>query len=97
MYPMQSFWVPQSICAEIDRITKIYILWVKSYNMIKGMHLIGWNTMSLPRHMVGLGLRQEMHVNTFLLGKLDWHMIFMVKENCGYTLFHTNIILHTNI
>ena len=52
IYLMQSFWLPGSICDEIDRVTRNF-LWSKN-NLERGMHLINWDTIARPMNEGGL-------------------------------------------
>jgi len=69
---MQINWLPQSICANIDQTTRNFI-WKGTND--KGVHLVGWKKIALPKHLGGLGLRSAREANTCLLGKLVWDLI----------------------
>lgn len=71
-YYMQIFWLPQGVCDEIDRTTRNFI-WKRSSN--KGVHLVGWDKITMPKKSRGLGVRKAREANTSLLGKLlgDMH------------------------
>lgn len=68
-YFMQVFWPPQSIYEMIDRTTRDFI-WKGVSN--HGLHLVGWNKVTLPKKMGGLGVRKAREANTSLLGRLVW-------------------------
>ena len=70
---MQSFWIPSSICKEIDKVTRRF-LWSKS-NLDRGIHLINQNKVTLPISAGGLGIHKAHEVNISLLGKLVWDII----------------------
>lgn len=70
-YYMQIFWMPQSICNLIDRTTRDFI-WKGITN--KGVNLVGWNKISCPKKLGGLGVTMARDINTSLLGKLVWDM-----------------------
>lgn len=66
-YFMQINWLPQSICDNIDQTTRNFI-WRGTNN--KGIHLVNWKKISLPKNLGGLGIRTAREANTSLLGKL---------------------------
>lgn len=66
-YYMQISWLPQSVCNQIDKISRDFI-WKGSQN--KGVNLVNWQRVSLPKSLGGLGIRTAREANTSLLGKL---------------------------
>lgn len=68
-YYMQISWLPQSVCNQIDKISRDFI-WKGSQN--KGVNLVNWQRVSLPKSLGGLGIRTAREANTSLLGKLVW-------------------------
>lgn len=40
----------------------------------KGIHLVGWDKITLPKKDGGLGVRRAREANTAMLGKLVWDM-----------------------
>lgn len=76
-YYMQTFWLPQSICFVIDRATRDFI-W--KGNMRKGIHLVGWDKITMSKKYGGLGVRRAREANTSLLGKLVWEVQHQSKK-----------------
>lgn len=70
-YYMKLFWLPQSICSQIDKTTRDFI-WKGSAN--KGIHLVNRDIFTRPRKIGGLGIRMVREANTALYGKLVWDM-----------------------
>jgi ribonuclease HI len=70
-YYMQVAWLPQTTCDFIDRTTRNF-LWKGSSN--KGIHLVGWDKITKPKKLGGLGIRKAREANTSLLGKLVWNI-----------------------
>lgn len=70
-YDMQTFWLPQNICSMIDRMTREF-LW--KGNTGKGIHLVGWDTITRSKGHEGLGVQRAREANTSLLGKLVWDL-----------------------
>lgn len=68
-YYMQISWLPQSVCNQIDKISRDFI-WKGAQN--KGVNLVNWQKVSLPKSHGGLGIRTAREANTSLLGKLVW-------------------------
>lgn len=66
---MQISWLPQSVCNQIDRISRDFI-WKGAQN--NGVNLVNWQKVSLPKSLGGLGIRTAREANTSLLGKLVW-------------------------
>lgn len=50
-YYMQIYWLPQSICAQIDKTTRDFI-WKGNSN--KGICLVGWEKITMPKRIGGL-------------------------------------------
>jgi hypothetical protein len=72
---MQVAWLPQSTCEAIDRMARNF-LWKGTSNI--GIHLIGWDNITKPKKLGGLGIRKAREANTSLLGKLVWS----IHQNC---------------
>ena len=53
IYQMQSIWVPQSVCDDIDRIASNFVWKGGSEH---GLHLVNRNLVSWPKCEGGLGL-----------------------------------------
>ncbi|MCH81431.1 RNA-directed DNA polymerase (Reverse transcriptase), partial [Trifolium medium] len=68
-YYMQIAWLPQSTCDSIDRMARNF-LWKGSSTT--GIHLVGWDKITKPKKLGGLGIRKARDANTSLLGKLIW-------------------------
>jgi hypothetical protein len=68
-YYMQISWLPSSICYQMDQITRNFI-WKGSSN--KGIHLVGWSSITRAKSDGGLGIRLAREANTAMLGKLVW-------------------------
>lgn len=68
-YYMQIAWLPHTICEQIDRTTRNFI-W--HGNNDRGIHCVGWNTITINKRRGGLGVRSARDVNTSRLGKLVW-------------------------
>lgn len=74
-YYMQVSWLPQSICDQIDRLTEDFI-W-KGANE-KGIHLVGWKTITKLKSHTGNEMRLTRESNTTMLGKVVWD----IHSNC---------------
>lgn len=70
-YYIQLQWLPSSICSHIDRVSRNF-LW--KGNSDKGIHLVGWGKITLPKKKGGLGVQSSREANTALLGKLVWEL-----------------------
>ena len=70
IFVMQSALLPVSLCNEIEKICRNFIWHGK--DMKPAVHLINWDTMSLPKRLGGLGIRNMRQMNQALLGKLCW-------------------------
>ncbi|PNX65320.1 hypothetical protein L195_g054480, partial [Trifolium pratense] len=67
----QVAWLPQSTCDSIDKMARNF-LWKGTSNM--GIHLVGWDKITKPKKLGGLGIRKAREANTSLLGKLVWNI-----------------------
>jgi len=68
-YYMQVAWLPRSTCEAIDRMARNF-LWNGGSD--PGVHLVGWNNITKPKKLGGLGIQKAREANTPLLGKLVW-------------------------
>ena len=66
LYSMQTTWVPQQVCDEIDSITRQFI-WHQGRT--RGLNLVSWDVVTKPRALGGLGIRQAHLMNVALLSK----------------------------
>ena len=67
VYNMQTTWVPQQVCDDIDRIIRSFV-WHHGSN--RGMNLVQWDVVTKRRMARGLGIRQARLSNVAFLGKL---------------------------
>lgn len=91
-YYMQIAWLPQAICDQIDRVSREFI-WKGTTD--KGIHLVGWNTITKPKKHGGLGIRRAREANTALLGKLVWD-IQQKKDKLWVEVIRDNISRRIN-
>ena len=68
-YYMQISWLPQSICNQLNKMTRKFI-WKGTVS--KGVHLVGWDKITYPKSFGGLGVWVARTTNPALLGKLVW-------------------------
>jgi hypothetical protein len=71
-YNMQINWLPQGMCDDLDKTVRRFI-WRGSGDT--GMHLVGWDKITQPRRLGGLGIRIARLQNVSLLGKLVWEIL----------------------
>lgn len=71
-YGMQIQWFPQNVCDHLDRISQDFF-WRGTSN--RGMNLVKWSVVTLPKKNGGLGVRTSRLQNIALLGKLVWDML----------------------
>ena len=67
-YYMQYHTLPIKVCDAIDKMVRAF-LW-GSTNEKKRMHMVSWNTVSLPKELGGLGIYSMKHWNQAILAKL---------------------------
>jgi len=58
---MQLFQLPSAVTSQLDRINKDFLY--KKSNTEKGLHLIAWDRICMPKAKGGLGLRKANAVN----------------------------------
>lgn len=68
-YHMQIAWLPQSICSQIDKLTRNFV-WKGVDD--KGLNLIGFQTITKQKSYGGLCVHLSREANTTMLGKLVW-------------------------
>ena len=69
VYNMQTAWVPQQVCEDIDRIIRNFV-WHQGSN--RGLNLVRWEVVTKPRSNGGLGIRQTRLCDVAFIGKLCW-------------------------
>lgn len=74
---MQCTMLPHKICTELDKINRNF-LWGDSTTR-KIMHAIGWDVVTKPKHLRGLGIPNNICHNKALLAKRLWE--FCIKAN----------------
>lgn len=77
IYYMQVNWLPMSVCNRMDQITRNFI-WKGSSE--KGVNLVGWEKISQPKRLGGLGVRMARETNTVTLGKLVWDLHYRMDK-----------------
>lgn len=92
-YYMQLALLPNSICQQLDRITRDFV-W--KWTLDRGLQWVIWDKVAQPKKNGGLGFRKTRENNTAFLGKLVWEMhhkspklwVFMLhSEHVGTTSF----------
>lgn len=94
-YYMYIFWLLQSICSLIDRVTREFI-W--KGNASRSIHIVGWDKITMRKSHGGLGERRAKEANTSLLGKLVWDLhhcssklwvrVLLSKYHCEGSFMH---------
>ena len=67
VYHMQTCWVPQTMCNDMDKIIRS-LVWKGGDE--RGLHLVSWDMVTWPKHDRDLGLRKARVMNIAMLGKL---------------------------
>ena len=67
---MQCTMLPHKTCTELDKINRNF-LWVDSTTRQR-MHAIGWDVVTKPKHLGGLGISKSMSRNRAFLAKRLW-------------------------
>ncbi|KAK7857681.1 putative ribonuclease h protein [Quercus suber] len=71
-YYMQCHAIPIKVSSAIDKAMRDF-LWELTEEKRK-LHLVNWQTVTLPKELGGLGLFQAKHRNLALLAKLCWRL-----------------------
>lgn len=66
-------WIPKGICNGLDSTVRKFI-WCKPA-VGRGIHLVNWNIIAIPKACGGLGIREACLMNVSLLGKLIWSLL----------------------
>lgn len=78
----------QSVCDHIDRIARDFV-WKGSQD--RGIHLVGWNTITKNRQCGGLGIRVARDMISAMLGKLIGTCM-LGRKNFGSDCSLTNML-----
>jgi len=73
-HTMQCFKLPVSTSAQLDCINREFF-WKKTNNANKGLPLVAWTKVCMPKTMGGLGLRRAQDVNLAFQCKLAWKVL----------------------
>lgn len=73
-YVMQGALLPAKVGTEIDRANRNF-LWGSTPKK-RRLHLVNWNTITLPKEHGGLGLHESKPRNLALPTKLNWRLFF---------------------
>lgn len=71
-YFMQCCKLPARVCDDVDRIVRDFLC--RSTSDKKKIHLVGWNKVTNPKELGGLGIFQAKAQNSALLAKLCWRI-----------------------
>ena len=72
-YTMQSLWLPETVCANIDKLSRGFI-WGKKDDS-RGIHLVKWSIMTMPKKWGGLGIKDSKQTNVALHRKVAWNIL----------------------
>ncbi|GAU51253.1 hypothetical protein TSUD_412460, partial [Trifolium subterraneum] len=98
VYPMMSTSIPKSCLHEIEKIQRTFI-WGHSEEGRKA-HMIGWNQVTLPKEMGGLGIRKLAPMNDAFLMKFGWSLRMGERSLWAQVLrgkYGRNIIEHGEV
>ncbi|KAL7218658.1 hypothetical protein ACSBR2_011841 [Camellia fascicularis] len=70
---MQCNFIPKSMANTIDKLNKDF-LWGSSSELRK-VHGVAWDTVTKPKKLGGLGIRQTCLVNKVSMAKLSWRLL----------------------
>lgn len=76
-YYVQVHWLPTNICNNIDKTIRNFI-WKGMAD--KGIHLVGWDKVTLPKKDGGLVIRPAREANIAMLGRLVWDLHSQVNK-----------------
>nr|GMC97865.1 putative RNA-directed DNA polymerase [Ipomoea batatas] len=69
---MQTTLVPVGICNEIDKKIRKF-MWGGNDNK-RSLNLVGWDTVTKPKELGGLGIRKTRDMNIAFMAKLGWRL-----------------------
>ncbi|KAH0672800.1 hypothetical protein KY290_025033 [Solanum tuberosum] len=87
-YHMQYFKIPQKILHSINKIQRDFI-WGSSQRK-KKIHYLNWKTITTPKQLGGLGLRDVISKNKAILSGLAWRMFTNPTSLWEKYLYHHN-------
>lgn len=73
LYTMQCCALPKATTEALDKLSRDF-LWGSSPNHRK-LHLVGWNDISRPKHIGGLGIRSATDCNITALANSAWRLL----------------------
>ncbi|GLU11861.1 hypothetical protein SLE2022_285810 [Rubroshorea leprosula] len=85
-YYMQTMLLPASVHTELDQISRNFI-WGSEDNQ-KKIHLVGWQTVTQPKDLGGLGLKSSKEANVAAMSKLNWRL-YMEKDKLWCNIFRS--------
>lgn len=85
-YYMEATYLPSSIHNELDRIRRNFI-WGANTKERK-IHLVGWDKVTKPKGVGGLGIKSAEEANIVAMTKLNWRL-HKEKDKSWYSLFRS--------
>ncbi|GLT63048.1 hypothetical protein SLA2020_356420 [Shorea laevis] len=85
-YYMQTMLLPASVHTELDQISRNFI-WGSEDNQ-KRIHLVGWQTVTQPKVLGGLGLKSSKEANLAAMSKLNWRL-YTEKDKLWCNVFRS--------
>lgn len=79
VYSMSTFLLPLSVCRELDKITRRFLLIVNSDKKYF-LAFKAWDELCTPRESRGLGFRLNHEFNQAILSKLAWKIAYDDKS-----------------
>jgi hypothetical protein len=73
-YVMSTFLLPNSICSQLDKVFKNFLLGFPS-SKTRNLSLKSLNSIFTPKILGGLGIRSMKEVNLALISKLGWKLL----------------------
>lgn len=71
-YYMQCQALPTKVCDVVDKIIRDFLWGLMEEK--RRMHMVNWNTVTLPKDLGGLGLHSMKDRNLAILAKLCWRL-----------------------
>ncbi|KAL9811763.1 hypothetical protein AtNW77_Chr5g0113041 [Arabidopsis thaliana] len=92
VYAMTCFKMPKNICQNLTSVMMDF--WWNTMTTAKKIHCVGWQRLTLPKSLGGIGFRDLQCFNQALLAKQAWRLL-NVQDNLFFKIFKSRYFLNS--
>lgn len=93
VYAMTCFKMPKNVCQNLTSVMMDF--WWNTVTTAKKIHWVGWQKLTLPKSLGGIGFRDLQCFNQALLAKQAWRLL-NVQDNLFFKIFKSRYFLNSD-